>query len=168
MKLHKLFPLTLILISCATPPQSAEDFRQSAFNSKLMAKSEVNMKGTTLTTVKQRLQNLADQCLTGERKAACVTPDAQCPGGSSVYSPSIEGGSEKVSLYLQQRWTDGVMTLQKTPENGKYILLAEVQKKADGSLYGVVLGPKGGAAANLAEDVSKWILGQMQDCPQLP
>lgn len=160
--------LPLVLIACATPPQSKEEFRDYAHSAKLMAKSEVNMKGTPLATVKKRLDQLADECLRVQKKAACATPNAECPGGSGIYTPTVESSGSEVSMFLQQAWTDGVVTLQPTPAHGKYILLAEVTALSDGSLKGVVYGPKQGAAKDLAEDTSKWILGQTTSCPQLP
>jgi hypothetical protein len=160
--------LPLIFAACATPPQTQEGYRETVHASRLMAKSEVNMKGTALATVKKRLEALAEECLRGPKKASCSTPDAECPGGTGIYTPTIDANDSQISMFLQQAWTDGVVTLQPTPQNGKYILLAEVSTNTDGSLKGVIYGPKLGNAKNLAEDTSKWILGQSTTCPQLP
>ena len=87
------------------------------------------MKGTPLATVKKRLDALADECLRGP-KSFMRDSDAECPGGTGIYTPTIEANNSEISMFLQQAWTDGVVTLQPTPQNGKFILLAEVSTNA--------------------------------------
>jgi len=121
------------------------------------------MNGTPMSVVKARLEQLAEQCFTGPKKTTCPGAMIDCHNGTATYTPTFDISDKAISLYVQQRWDEGVINLERTAEKGKFILLVEVATNPDGSIHGTVYGPNRGFGT-IAEDSSKWILGTSTTC----
>lgn len=155
--------LLLPLVGCTTLPQTKDEFRADAHSSTTMSTSEVNMTGTAFSVVQGRMKQLAEQCFTGRKDTTCPGAMVDCHNGIATYTPTFDTTENSMTMYVQQRWDEGVINLERTSANGKFILLIEAVTKPDGSIHGTVYGPNRGFGT-ITEDSAKWLLGTSTTC----
>jgi hypothetical protein len=135
--------LALLFISgCALHlPQTAEEFRQvapGAFMSKVV-NFEVNR---PLSQVSSSYKKMAPKCL-DKRVTSTSTRYSKYGGQTSTvvvdYKPTVKATKTKAEVHVQQKFVSGVISVQKEPPGGVYLLVADAvpagRKKTKVTIY---------------------------------
>ena len=115
----------------------------------------------------ERLQARTHECLSRQ-----VRSHSSGPRGISVrldYTPTLKVGENHTELYLQMKHGGNSLVLHKEPEQGLYMVVADLKELVDNQLAGEIhyqngLGGYGGMG-NYAAAIEGWMRGTHMLCP---
>lgn len=126
---------TVIFASCASPPQTREEFR--AIVDEKFDKSPIDLTGLSFVDAKKRLKDFSEKCLNVE--VVKSSPTTSRAGSMTFYSTSTSVTKQKTSLeengktatiYLQRDYGDGGGPFTKVPEGGYYVMMIEIANRS--------------------------------------
>lgn len=147
----------------ATLPQNAEEFRQMAPGAFRVQVENFEVK-RPVRQVGDTWRRRAPECLN-----VTVRTTSSAPGSYQVfvvaYKPTVVAGAQHAELHLQMKHLQGVVNVQKEPEGGRYMFVADADPSSQGMTKVRIIGPKGYEVVFRA--IRAWADGSSQGCPDL-
>ena len=159
-----LFIAALAGAGCATTiPQNAEEFRQMAPGAFRVQVENFEVK-RSVRQVGETWRRRAPECLN-----VTIRTTSSAPGSYQVivtaYKPTVVAGAQRAELHLQMKHLQGVVNVQKEPEGGRYMFVADADPAGRGATKVRIIGPKGYEVVFRA--IRAWADGSSQGCPDL-
>lgn len=165
MKKMLLTTLAVGLSACSVP-QTKSEFRQWVKDDPaFISKKEAILKNTDLKTVEKRMVAFGNKCLNLETFLTQAGTFGSSTYKNNTFRPSMDKEPGRVSLYMQQLARGHY--LQKIPEDGPYVFLAEALKGEKPGQVRVAIYHSAIGHGNIGEDAMGWLTGESEFCPEL-
>lgn len=165
MKLRFLLTIALAaaVSGCATPPKSAQEFRQYVGKTRWITLEKFEVK-RPFRQVARTFQRRSQDCL--QIRITTVSQSSRSISRTqTTYRPTVKVGRKHAELYIQAAMT-GVVHIAKEADGGAYILVADAypagRNKTRIELYRTTMG-----YSTLIKAVRGWATGENRGCPDL-
>lgn len=156
----------LAALTACSVPQTKSEFRQWVKDDPaFVSKKEAILKNTDLKTVEKRMVAFGNKCLNLETFATRVGTFGDSTYKTNTFKPSMEKEPGRVSLYMQQLSRGNY--LQKIPDDGPYVFLAEAVKGDKPNQVRVAVYHSAIGHGNIGDDAMGWLVGESDYCPEL-
>src|SRR5262245_63136501 len=147
-----------VLGGCASP-QTADEFRQTK------TKVDAHEVNRPLREVAATLRSRAPECLNATVRRTIPGPTYQVI--DVAYKPKVVVTDRKAELHLQMRYVRGVLTTVNEPEDGYYVLVADVYAVDSKHSRAEMFASGMGGYDPVVRAINGWITGKNLGCPDM-
>lgn len=154
----------LLLQACVQMPQTAEEFRK-AVPGAMMTKTETYEVNRAMRDVAAAFQRRAPACLNVAVRTVSQTATSY-QNILTEYKATVLVSGERVELHVQQEHKTGVISPNKPPEGGFYIVVADAYPLPGNRSRIQLYGPSRGYDV-LYRAIRGWATGESTGCPDM-